>query len=228
MEAAFEGGVELRGDLVNLILLGPPGAGKGTQARRLSENLKIPQISTGDLLRTARANKTALGMKAEEYMTTGRLVPDGLVVEMIEDRLGRNDCSQGFIMDGFPRTLAQAEAFEKTVQKMGLTVDRVVNLDVERDELVARLSGRRQCRACGENYHMVFHPPRQENICDRCGGDLFQRDDDREDVIRKRLDVYDKETLPLVDYYQGKGLLKNIPGRGSIDDIYRQIEVAVS
>jgi adenylate kinase len=213
---------------VNLILLGPPGAGKGTQARRLSENLKIPQISTGDLLRAARANKTPLGMKADEFMTTGRLVPDGLVIEMIEDRLGKNDCSQGFVMDGFPRTLAQAEAFEKTVRKMGLKIDRVVNLDVEREELVARLSGRRQCRKCGENYHLTFHPPRRDNVCDRCGGDLFQRDDDREEVIRKRLDVYDKETLPLVGYYRGKGLLKNIPGMGSIDDIYKQIEVAVS
>src|SRR5262249_22137797 len=146
-------------------------------------------------------------------MTTGRLVPDGLVIEMIEDRLGKNDCSQGFIMDGFPRTLAQAEAFEKTVQKMGLRIDRVVNLDVDREELVVRLSGRRQCRKCGENYHKTFHPPKQENVCDRCAGELFQRDDDREGVIRKRLDVYDKETLPLVSYYQEKGLLKNIGGR---------------
>jgi adenylate kinase len=213
---------------VNLILLGPPGAGKGTQARRLSENLKIPQISTGDLLRAARANKTPLGMKAEQFMTTGRLVPDDVVVAMIEDRLGNKDCSHGFIMDGFPRTLPQAEALEKTVQKMGFRIDRVVNLDVQREELVARLSGRRQCRKCGENFHLAFRPSQKNGVCDRCGGELFQRDDDREDVIRNRLDVYDRETFPLVNYYQSKGLLKNIPGVGSVDDIYKRIEVAVS
>ena len=161
-------------------------------------------------------------------MSSGRLVPDALVIDMIEERLGKKDCLQGFVMDGFPRTLAQAEALENTIRKMGLRIDRVVNLDVEREELVARLSGRRQCRKCGENYHLSFHPPKQSALCDRCGGDLFQRDDDREVVIRKRLAVYDQETLPLVHFYRNKGLLQSVPGKGSIDDIYKQIEAAVS
>lgn len=213
---------------MNIILLGPPGAGKGTQARRLSENLKIPQISTGDLLRAERSGKTPLGMKAEAFMASGRLVPDDLVVEMIEQRLKRNDCTRGFVLDGFPRTIAQAEAFDRTASRMGIAVDRVVNLQVLRDELVQRLSGRRQCRQCGENYHLMFHPSRNKDVCDRCGGGLFQRDDDREEVIRKRLDVYEKETLPLVEHYRKKGLLKNIEGAGSIDEIYRSLEKAVS
>jgi adenylate kinase len=213
---------------MNIILLGPPGAGKGTQARRLSENLKIPQISTGDLLRAERSGKTPLGMKAEAFMTSGRLVPDDLVVEMIEQRLKRDDCTRGFVLDGFPRTIAQAEALDRTTNRMGIAVDRVVNLQVLRDELVQRLSGRRQCRQCGENYHVMFHPPKNKDVCDRCGGRLFQRDDDREEVIRKRLDVYEQETLPLVEYYRKKGLLKNIEGAGSIDEIYRSLEKAVS
>ncbi len=213
---------------MNIILLGPPGAGKGTQARRLSENLKIPQISTGDLLRAERSGKTPLGLKAEEYMSSGHLVPDDLVVEMIEQRLKREDCKRGFVLDGFPRTIGQAEAFEQTMGRMKITVDRVVNLQVLKEELVQRLSGRRQCRQCGENYHVAFHPPRKADVCDRCGNALFQRDDDREEVIRRRLDVYEKETLPLVQYYRDKGLLKNIEGTGSIEDIYRELEKAVS
>jgi adenylate kinase len=208
---------------VNLILLGPPGAGKGTQARRLSENLKVPQISTGDLLRAARAAKTPLGLKAEEFMTTGRLVPDDLVIEMIEERLKVQDCRSGFVMDGFPRTLKQAEAFDQTVRRMGVAIDRVVNLDVAREELIGRLSGRRQCRKCGENYHVSFHPSQKDGICDRCGGELFQRDDDREDVIRQRLEVYERQTQPLIAYYGQKSLLRNVQGTGSIDEIYGKI-----
>lgn len=213
---------------MNIILLGPPGAGKGTQARRLSEKMKIPQISTGDLLRAARAKKTQLGLEADNYMAAGKLVPDELVIKMIEDRLSSSDCLDGFVMDGFPRTLRQAEALDDAVLRMGISIGRVVNLDVPKEDLVNRLSGRRQCRVCGENFHLAFHPPAKEGVCDRCSGELFQRDDDKAEVIRKRLNVYDEETLPLVQYYQNKGLLKNVPGLGNIDAIYHAIEKALA
>ncbi len=213
---------------MNLILLGPPGAGKGTQSRRLSDNLKIPQISTGDLLRAARENKTSLGLKAEGYMKTGQLVPDDLVIAMIEERLKQPDCRKGYILDGFPRTLAQAEAFDRMASSFGSGIDRVVNIEVGRDELIERLSGRRQCRKCGENYHVRFRPSQKQDACDRCGGELFQRDDDREDVIRQRLEVYGKQTQPLIAYYREKGLLKDIRGTGSIEEIYGALLKAVS
>lgn len=212
---------------MNLILLGPPGAGKGTQARRLSDKLKVPQISTGDLLRAARAEKTPLGQKAESYMVSGRLVPDDLVIAMIGERLKKEDCRAGYILDGFPRTLPQAEAFEKTSFKNSSKVGRVVNIQVERDEVVLRLSGRRQCGGCGENFHVSFHPPRKEGVCDRCGKGLIQRDDDREDVIRRRLDVYEKETQPLIAYYRGQGVLRDVRGTGSIEEIFGEVLRAV-
>ena len=212
---------------MNIVLFGPPGAGKGTQSRRLSENLRIPQVSTGDLLRAAREKRTALGLQAEGYMTTGRLVPDELVIAMIRERLGQEDCRPGFILDGFPRTIAQAEALDQTLSQGGSKIDRVVNIEVEGKELVRRLSGRRQCRKCGENFHVAFHPPKKEGVCDRCGGGLFQRDDDREEVIRRRLEVYGKETAPLVAHYGGQGILKSVHGAGSIEEIYREIAKAV-
>lgn len=212
---------------MNLILLGPPGAGKGTQSRRLSENLKIPQVSTGDLLREARARKTPLGIKAEGYMTSGKLVPDDLVIAMIRERLKEVDCRLGVILDGFPRTVAQSEALDRTLAENGSKIDHVIALEVDRDEVVQRLSGRRQCQSCGENFHLNFHPPRAEGICDRCGGNLFQRDDDREEVIRKRLEVYEKETAPVVGYYRKKGVLKNVRGSGSIEEIYKEIMKAL-
>ncbi len=208
---------------MNLILLGPPGAGKGTQARRLSENLKIPQIATGDLLRAERARKSPLGLKAESYMTTGKLVPDELVIEMIRERMREEDCRNGYVLDGFPRTVAQADALDKTIQKNGSRIDRVINLEVESEEVVKRLSGRRQCRKCGENYHTSFHPPKKSGVCDRCGGDLFQRDDDKEEVIRNRLQVYENQTAPLVNYYRDKGVLKSVKGLGSMDEIFGDI-----
>ncbi len=215
-------------DDMNLILLGPPGAGKGTQSRRLSENLKIPQISTGDLLRAARAQKTALGQKAESYMLAGKLVPDQLVIEMIEDRLSQKDCAKGCILDGFPRTLAQAESLEKSVEASGRKIDRVINIDVDKQEVVQRLSGRRQCRQCGENFHQAFHPPKKNGVCDRCGGELFQRDDDKEEVIEKRLKVYEEQTQPLIEYYRKKGILRDVKGTGAIDAIFSEIVKAAS
>jgi len=216
---------------MNLILLGPPGAGKGTQSRRLSDNLKVPQISTGDLLRAARGNRTTLGIKAESYMTAGQLVPDNLVTEMIRERLKQADCGHGYILDGFPRTLAQAEALDRMIAAesgKAAQIDRVVNIAVDREEVIQRLSGRRQCRKCTENYHARFHPPKTVGVCDRCGGELFQRDDDREDVIRQRLEVYEKQTQPLIAYYEKMGLLRNVRGTGSIEEIFGAILKAVS
>lgn len=208
---------------MNLILLGPPGAGKGTQSRRLSENLKIPQVSTGDLLRAARREKTPLGLKAESYMVSGGLVPDDLVIEMIRERLKQKDCRAGYILDGFPRTLAQAKALDQMLKTGGSKIDRAVSVEVNPEQLVERLSGRRQCRKCSENFHRVFQPPGREGVCDRCGGELFQRDDDREDVIRNRLEVYEKETAPLIDYYRGQGTLRGVNGVGAVDQIFERV-----
>lgn len=213
---------------MNIILLGPPGAGKGTQSRRLSENLKIPQISTGDLLRAALAKKTPSGLKAESYMVTGRLVPDDLVIEMIRLRLSQPDCDKGTILDGFPRTERQAVALDETLATNGSQIDHVIVLSVDEGEVVKRLSGRRQCRDCGENFHVALHPPRREGVCDRCEAQLFQRDDDQEAVIRKRLEVYRVETAPLTGYYRRKGVLQDLRGTGSIDAISREIVKAVS
>ena len=211
---------------MNLIFLGPPGAGKGTQARRLSEKLHIPQISTGDLLRAAKQQQTKLGLEAEKYMSAGQLVPDALVIAMIRERLEAQDCKNGFILDGFPRTIPQAEALQSTLKDVGAVMDRVLDLKVDSEEVVKRLSGRRQCASCKENYHLSFKPSKN-GACDHCGAQLIQRDDDKESVIRKRLEVYQKQTEPLIGYYQDKGLLKVIEGRASIDIIFENILKAV-
>lgn len=208
---------------MNLILLGPPGAGKGTQSSRLARHFGIPQVSTGDLLRAARTEKTPLGQKAEKYMVEGRLVPDEIVIGLIEARLSKGDCRKGYILDGFPRNLAQAESLDESLLRSGSKIDRVVNVEVPSSALVPRLSGRRQCRKCGENFHLEFHPPQKPGLCDRCGGELFQRDDDREEVIRKRLEVYGEETAPLVGYYRKKGNLQNITGTGGLDEVFERI-----
>lgn len=208
---------------MKLILLGPPGAGKGTQAQMLMEKFSIPQISTGDILRSAVKNATPMGVKAKEYMDAGALVPDDVVVGIVRERLQQADCANGFILDGFPRTVPQADALSDTLSELSLELDGVVSLEVDTEALVARLTGRRTCSSCGKGYHVEFDPPSKEGICDACGGNLVQRDDDREETIRKRLDVYREQTAPLVDYYLRGGLLAEVDGMAGIDEVGRQI-----
>ena len=208
---------------MNLILLGPPGAGKGTQAQLMVDRYHIPQISTGDILRAAVKGKTPLGMKAKDFMDQGKLVPDKLVIGIIEERLKAADCHPGFILDGFPRTIAQAEALQPILSKMGRSIDHVVNIEVEDEELVRRLTGRRTCKNCGAMFHIVFHAPKREGICDRCGGTLYQREDDKEETIRTRLKEYQKQTSPLIQYYQQKKTLHSIQGVGGQEQIFEQI-----
>jgi len=208
---------------MNLILLGPPGAGKGTQAQRMVDRYHIPQISTGDILRAAVKNKTPLGVKAKSFMDQGKLVPDELVIEIIEERLKAADCHPGFILDGFPRTIAQAEVLQPILSKMGRSIDHVVNIEVEDEELVRRLTGRRTCKNCGAMFHIVFHAPKREGVCDRCGGTLYQREDDKEETIRTRLKEYQKQTAPLIQYYQRKKTLRSIQGVGGQEQIFERI-----
>lgn len=208
---------------MNIILLGAPGAGKGTQGKSLSEKYKIPQISTGDILRANVRSKTPLGIKAKEYMDKGALVPDDLVVSMVVDRLQMEDCAEGFILDGFPRNLKQAAALEETLTKMGKKIEHVIGIDVDRKELVRRLSGRRVCRKCGASYHVIFNPPINIGMCDKCSSEIYQRDDDKEDTIEARLKVYEDETFPLIEYYTGKNLYRAIDGIGSVDQITKTI-----
>jgi adenylate kinase len=208
---------------MRLILLGPPGAGKGTQATRLVERYGIPQISTGDILRAAVRQGTELGTSAKSYMDAGKLVPDSVVIGIIGERLQEADCSKGYILDGFPRTVAQADALQETVAKLGQGIDHVLSVEVPNDELVQRLSGRRTCKACGAMYHVTFSPPKAPDTCDKCGGELFQRDDDQEATIRARLKVYDEQTAPLIAYYRKAGLLRAIPGTGSMEEILGRI-----
>jgi adenylate kinase len=208
---------------MNLILLGPPGAGKGTQAQMIVERYHIPQVSTGDILRKAVKEGTPLGMKAQGFMNQGQLVPDQVVIEIIEERLKFSDCNLGFILDGFPRTMAQAEALQPILQKMGKSIDHVINIEVDPEELVRRLTGRWTCKSCGMMFHLIFDPPRRDKICDRCGGTLFQREDDREETIRIRLREYEKQTTPVIRYYQPKNTLCSVQGVGNKDEIFEQI-----
>jgi len=208
---------------VNLILLGPPGAGKGTQAQRMVERYRIPQISTGDILRAAVKESTPLGTKAEGFMDRGQLVPDEIVIGIIEERLKAKDCNSGFILDGFPRTIPQAEALQPILAKLGKKIDHVINIEVDSEELVRRLTGRRTCKNCGAMFHVLFQPPKKEGLCDRCGGTLYQRADDNEEAIRTRLNEYEKQTAPLIQYYRGKKNLRSVQGVGGPDQIFGQI-----
>jgi adenylate kinase len=208
---------------MNLILLGPPGAGKGTQAQRMVERYHLPQISTGDILRAAVKGSTPLGTKAKGFMDQGQLVPDEVVIGIVEERLKEKDCHPGFILDGFPRTIPQAEALQPILAKLRKTIDHVINIDVESDELIRRLTGRRTCKNCGAMFHVHFQPPKTEGICDRCGGALYQRGDDKEETIRIRLKEYEKQTAPLIEYYRDKKTLRSIQGVGGPDQIFDQI-----
>ena len=208
---------------MRIILLGPPGAGKGTQAKRLIERLQVPQISTGDMLRAAVQDGTPLGRQAKAYMDRGALVPDDVIIGLVRERLQAPDCARGYILDGFPRTLAQAEALEKTLADLRLGLDHVLCLDVPSEELVARIAGRRTCRQCGAMSHVRFSPTKREGVCDVCGGETYQRDDDREETVRRRLAVYAEQTAPLVRFYEGRGLLRRIAGTGEIGEIFARM-----
>ena len=208
---------------MNLILLGPPGAGKGTQAAKIIEKYNIPHISTGDIFRENIKNGTELGKKAQEYMNAGQLVPDELVVEIATDRLTKDDCKDGFLLDGFPRTVFQAEALDKFLAERGSRIDNVLDIDVNREELMIRLTGRRVCSKCGASFHIVNIPPKQEGICDVCGAELIQRKDDNEETAKARFETYFNETAPLVDYYKNKNVLRTIDANGSIDEVWERL-----
>jgi adenylate kinase len=208
---------------MDVILLGPPGAGKGTQAKMMIEKWRIPQVSTGDILRAAVREGTQLGLEAKGFMDEGGLVPDSVVIGIIEERIKEPDAADGFILDGFPRTIAQAEALEKILSDNDRKIEHVISIEVDDEELVTRLTGRRMCKSCGESFHMVFNQPSVENVCDACSGELYQRDDDQEDTIRQRLEVYHEQTSPLIEYYRERGGLREVDGAGSISDIFDQI-----
>lgn len=214
--------------MANLIFLGPPGAGKGTQAKLLSQSLSVPQISTGDILRSAVKNSTPMGLRAQSFMDNGGLVPDEVVVGIVRERLADSDCVNGFILDGFPRTVNQAVALDNMLAEVGRGIDRVICIDVERDELIERLVGRRVCPGCGRGYHVLFEPPVQEGFCTECGVELVQRADDTEETVVRRLDVYLQQTEPLIAYYAATGGLRVLSGAGSIEEIRGRIDSALA
>ena len=213
---------------MNIILLGPPGAGKGTQAKMLVEQYQIPQISTGDILRAAVKEGTQLGKEAKSYMDKGELVPDSVVIGIVEERIKEPDCATGYMLDGFPRTVPQAEALDGMLQNLSSAIDHVVSIEVGKEELVKRLTGRRTCRECGAGYHVMFDPPNKEDVCDKCGGELYQRDDDNVETVTSRLEVYEAQTLPLIGYYRTQGKVRPIDGVGDIKDIFGRITQVLS
>ena len=206
-----------------VVLLGAPGAGKGTQAKMLIEKYKIPQISTGDILRKAVADGTPLGKEAKVIMDQGGLVSDKIVLGLVEERLKQPDTKNGFILDGFPRNTAQAESLDNILTGNGIPLTVALNIDVDMNDLLKRLTGRRTCKSCQQMYNIYFSPPKKDGTCDKCGGVLFQRDDDKEETIKKRLDVYQKQTAPLIDYYSKKNIMKTVMGVGSIDEIFKKV-----
>lgn len=208
---------------MRLVLLGPPGVGKGTQASAIVEKYNIPHISTGDIFRANIKEGTDLGKKAKEYMDKGHLVPDDIVVSIVKDRLSKEDCKKGFLLDGFPRTINQAEILDKELTEMGIKLDKVVNIDADKEILIERAIGRRICKTCGKGYHIKFNPPKKENVCDIDGGELFQREDDTRETVSTRIEVYQKQTQPLIDYYEQKGIIINVNGTQPIAEVFETI-----
>ena len=210
-----------------ILLMGPPGAGKGTQAEKLIREYGIPQISTGDMFRAAVKSGTALGKEAKSYMDKGALVPDSVTVDIVKERLAQDDCKKGWILDGFPRTTAQASALDAILHDLGIQLTAVLDFNVNRDDLVKRVSGRLVCRQCGASFHKEFRPPKQEGVCDNCGGELYQRADDNEVTVRERLAVYDTSTKPLIDYYKVSGRYYEINGDQSMDKVFADVQAAL-
>ncbi|MBN1636030.1 MAG: adenylate kinase [Deltaproteobacteria bacterium] len=212
---------------MNIILIGPPGAGKGTQAKRMIERLGVPQISTGDMFRAAVKEGTPMGLKAKACMDKGELVPDDVVIGVVNERLQKPDCKPGFILDGFPRTLDQAKALDELLDKMRSKLDHVVVIEVPDNNLVGRLTGRRTCRGCGYMHHITFDPPKKEGICDKCGSELYQRDDDQEVTIRERLATYHSQTSPLIEYYSNKGIVRKIDGTKNMQEVQDAVKASI-
>lgn len=206
-----------------VLLMGPPGAGKGTQATRLVEEFAIPHISTGDMFRAAVKEGTPLGIEAKKYMDAGKLVPDEVTCGIVKERLSKEDCHKGFLLDGFPRTIEQAEVLGQTLKDLALNLTAVVNIAVPNSELVSRVTGRRICKSCGATYHVTFNPSAKGNCCEKCGGELYQRADDQEETVLNRLKVYDAQTQPLIQYYQKQGLYSEIDGRQAINKVYDNV-----
>ena len=214
-----EGGIRM-----NLVLMGLPGAGKGTQAEKIVEKYGIPHISTGDMFRAAIKESTDLGLQAKSFMDQGNLVPDEVTIGIVRERLSKEDCAEGFLLDGFPRTVAQAEALENILSDLNKKIDYVINIDVDQEFLMERLTGRRICKSCGSTYHLVFNPPIKDDVCDRCGGELYQRADDNAETVQNRLEVNQKQTKPLLDFYEGKGYLRNINGQQDIRKVFDDLD----
>ena len=208
---------------MKIIMLGAPGAGKGTQAKMIAEKYSIPHISTGDIFRANIKGGTELGMEAKKYMDQGQLVPDELTVKILLDRVAKDDCKNGYVLDGFPRTIPQAEALDKALSELGDAVDYAIDVDVPDENIINRMGGRRACVTCGATYHMVHVPPKQEGICDKCGSELILRDDDKPETVKKRLDVYHAQTQPLIEYYTKKGILKSVDGTVDMMDVFAKI-----
>ncbi len=209
---------------MNIVLMGLPGAGKGTQAERIIDKFQIPHISTGDMFRSAIKEGTKMGMEAKSFMDKGLLVPDEVVIGIVKDRLSKDDCNNGFLLDGFPRTVAQAEALDDILAQMEKVIDHVIEIQVMKDMLVKRLTGRRICKDCGATYHMIYNPPQKEGICDKCGGSLYQRDDDKEETVITRLEVNIQQSEPLLAYYSNKNVLRKVDGSKEINEVFLSVE----